>query len=195
MTFIKTIPEDRAEGVTAVMYERNRVNSGYVPNFVKAFSHKPAVMDCFDALLDSIKQHMDPRRYELVTIAAAKEMKCSYCMLAHGSVLKRDFFSAEELQTIADNPSRSALDEADKSVMAFAAKVVRDATSVTGDDVENLRKHGLSETDIFDVVTAAAVRCFIGKTTDALGALPDSKFRALEPELLNVLVVGRPISD
>jgi uncharacterized peroxidase-related enzyme len=195
MTFIKTIPEDRAEGETAVMYERNKSNSGYVPNFVKAFSYRPDVMDSFDALLDSIKKHMDPRRYELVTIAAAKEMKCSYCMLAHGTVLKRDFFGVGQLTKIASDPAESGLSEADKEVMAFAAKVVRDAVSVTADDVEKLRKHGLSEADILDVVTAAAARCFISKTADALGALPDSKFRELEPELRKVLVVGRPISD
>jgi uncharacterized peroxidase-related enzyme len=195
MAFIETIPEYRAEGQTAVMYERNMENSGYIPNFVRAFSYRPDVMDRFDALLDSIKETMDPRRYELVTIAAAKELKSSYCMLAHGSVLKRDFYNAGELAKIAGNPDESDLDEADKDIMAFAAKVVRDAVSVTEDDVDKLRKHGLSEADIFDVTAAAAVRCFVSKISDALGALPDSTFSALEPELRDVLVVGRPISD
>ncbi len=195
MTFIDTVPEECAEGATAAMYARNCADHGYIPNFVKAFSHRPGVMDSFDRLLDSIKQNMNLRRYELVTMAAAKELKSSYCMLAHGSVLMRDYFSAEQLRTIADNPAVSELDEADKAVMLFAAKVVRDATSVTADDVKCLRKHGLSEADIFDVASAAAVRCFISKTADALGALPDSKFGVLEPELKEVLVVGRPISD
>ena len=195
MTFIDTVPEECAEGATAAMYARHCADYGYIPNFVKAFSHRPGVMDSFDQLLDSIKQNMNLRRYELVTMAAAKELKSSYCMLGHGSVLMRDYFSAEQLRIIADNPAVSELDEADKAVMLFAAKVVRDATSITADDVNCLRKHGLSEADIFDVASAAAVRCFISKTADALGALPDSKFSVLEPELKEVLVVGRPISD
>ena len=195
MTFIHTIPEERAEGDTAVMYSRTLEGFGYIPNFVKAFSHRPDVMDAWDKLLDSIKRNMDLRRYELVTIAAAKELKSSYCMLAHGSVLMRDYFTAEQLRTIADSPAESALDESEKAVMQFAAKVVRDATSVTADDVESMRKHGLSEAEIFDVASAAAVRCFISKTADALGAQPDSKFSELEPELQRALVVGRPIAD
>ena len=45
-----------------------------------------------------------------------------------------------------------------------------------------------------DVVLAAAARCFFSKTLDALGVLPDAGFRALDPELQEVLVVGRPIA-
>ena len=195
MSFIDTVPEESAEGGAATMYARTVEQFGFVPNFVKTFSHRPEVMDGFDGLLDGIKKNMDLRRYELVTIAAAKELKSSYCMLAHGSVLMQDYLSAEQLRAIADDPAGSALDEADQAIMRFAAKVVRDATSVTLDDIDGLKQHGLSDAEIFDVASAAAVRCFIAKTADALGARPDSKFGELEPELLSALVVGRPIAD
>ena len=66
-------------------------------------------MDGWNALLNSIKSNMDVRRYGRVTIAAAKELRSSYCMLAHGSVLMQEHFSAEELRAIADNPSGSTL--------------------------------------------------------------------------------------
>jgi hypothetical protein len=46
-----------------------------------------------------------------------------------------------------------------------------------------------------DVVLAAAARCFFSKTLDALGVLPDARYRELEPELREALVVGRPIAD
>ncbi len=45
-----------------------------------------------------------------------------------------------------------------------------------------------------DVVLAASARCFFSKTLDALGVLPDASYRELEPELQDVLVVGRPIA-
>ena len=45
------------------------------------------------------------------------------------------------------------------------------------------------------VVLAAAARCFFSKTLDALGVRPDAHYRLLEPELLEVLVVGRPIAE
>ena len=38
MTFIKTIPEEQAEGLVAEQYQAALENAGYVPNYVKAFS-------------------------------------------------------------------------------------------------------------------------------------------------------------
>ncbi len=45
-----------------------------------------------------------------------------------------------------------------------------------------------------DVVLTAAVRSFWTKTLDALGVQPDASYSELEPELREVLVVGRPIA-
>lgn len=195
MPFIAPVPEDSAEGAVADMYARTRQDLGYIPNFVTLFSHRPEVLGCFDKLLDSIRRNMDLRRYELVTLAAAKELRSSYCMLAHGSVMLREFYDVSELRAIAADPEGSALDEADKAVMRFAAKVVRDAASITAADVDGLRSHGLSEAEIFDVAAAASVRCFLSKTADALGARPDAKYRALDADLQKVLTVGRPIAE
>ncbi len=195
MTFIHTIPEDSAEGETAAMYARLRHELGYVPNFAKAFSHRPGVMARFGELLDSIKGNMDARRYELATIAAAKELRSSYCMLAHGSVLLRDHYSAGELQAIAESPDESTLTETDKEIMRFAAKVARDATAITEEDLDRLRAHGLSDAEIFDIAAATAARSFLTKTADAMGAQPDSRYSDIDPELQKALVVGRPIAD
>jgi hypothetical protein len=70
---------------------------------------------------------------------------------------------------------------------------VVDATSITEADVEELRAHGLSDGEIFDVVLAATIRCFFSKTLDALGAQPDREFAQLDPAFREPLTVGRPI--
>lgn len=194
MTFIATIEEERATGATATMYQEAEATHGYVPNIVKAFSHRPAVMAAWAGLLGSVKGTMDPRRYELVTMAAAKALHSSYCLLAHGSVLLRDHYGAEDLKAIVEEPGRSGLDDRDKAIMALAEKVVRDATSVNETDVATLRRHGLSDAEIFDVVAAAAVRCFFSKTLDALGALPDAAYGDMDAGLKDALAIGRPIA-
>jgi hypothetical protein len=61
--------------------------------------------------------------------------------------------------------------------------------------LQRLRDLGLSDTEIMDVVLAAAARCFFAKTLDALGVRPDASFRELDPDVLDALVVGRPIAD
>ena len=46
----------------------------------------------------------------------------------------------------------------------------------------------------FDVVAAAAARCFFSKTLDALCIQADPVLAELDPELRDVLTVGRPIA-
>ena len=135
---------------------------------------------------------MDLRRYELATLAAARRLRSSYCCLAHGKVLREQF--GEPVREIALDHRAAGLDGIDVAVMDLAEKVVDDATSIEDSDLEPLRGLGLSETEIMDVVLAAAARCFFSKTLDALGVLPDSTYNELAPELREVLVVGRPIA-
>jgi alkylhydroperoxidase family enzyme len=136
---------------------------------------------------------MDLRRYELATLAAARRLRSSYCSLAHGRVLAEQF--GEPVREIALDRQTAGLDEVDVAVMDLAERVVDDASSIDGADLQRLRDLGLSDAEILDVVLAAAARCFFAKTIDALGILPDASFRELGPELREVLVVGRPIAD
>jgi uncharacterized peroxidase-related enzyme len=192
MVFIKTVPVAEAAGEVKRMYEEQGERLGYVPNYAKAFSLRPQVMDGWAHLLKSIRSTMDGRRYELVTLAAARALKSSYCALAHGRVLERQFFSTEDLTRIARR-DRSPLEPAEAAILAFAEKVVRQAEAVTQEDVDTLRNHGLDDGEIFEVAAAAAARCFFSKVLDALGAEPDASYGEMAPELRDALTVGRPI--
>jgi alkylhydroperoxidase family enzyme len=105
------------------------------------------------------------------------------------------FMEPDALRAIVADHRDAGLDEVDVAVMDLADKVVADATSVTEEDVDRLRALGLSDTDIFDVVVAAAARCFFSKTLDALGVQADAHFGELDPDLLGTLVVGRPVEE
>ena len=191
--FIDPIPPETAEGAVAAMFAGATERFGYLPNMVRVFSHRPEVMDGWNALLGSVRGNLDPRRYELATFAAARALGSSYCMLAHGDVLMRDGLDADTLVSLAATGEAPALSEAERAIMAYAAKIARDAGSVTKADVAGLRAHGLSEVEIFDIAATAAMRCFFSKLLDALGAHPDAAYRSLGSALCEALSVGRPI--
>lgn len=194
MAFISTVPEDQATGEVSQMYEEDRKRRGYVPNFAKIFSHRPAVKLAWNKLLESIRKEMDERRYELVTVAAARAMRSSYCMLAHGSVLRSKFYNDEQVASIATDFRTAGLSPAEVAMMSFAEKVVRDATAITQADIDGLRKHGFSDPEIFDVTATATARSFFSKTLDALGADPDASYMELQAPLRMALTVGRPLN-
>jgi uncharacterized peroxidase-related enzyme len=160
------------------------------PNYEQAFATRPEVYAAWVGLNTAIKSGMDRRRYELVSIAAARALTSSYCALAHANAaLELGVASAEEVGDPASLPP------VEQAIVAFAEKVVRDATSVSQEDVDALRAHGLSDQDVFDVVAATTARCFFAKTLDAVGAQPDASLAELEPSALREqLTVGRPIA-
>ena len=56
-------------------------------------------------------------------------------MLAHGTVLREQFYSPSQLLAIVSESSTNDLSPADIAMMAFAEKIVRDATRVTEADI------------------------------------------------------------
>ena len=195
MTFIDTVPEEQASGRLAEQYQATRATYGYLPNLVQAFSLRPEVFDAWQQLMATVKDGADLRRYELATMAAARRLHSSYCMLAHGKVLIDEYLDAGVVRDLAVDHHAADLDEVDVAVMDLAEKVADDASSVTQADIDRLRDLGLSDKEVFDVVLSATIRCFFSKTLDAVGAQADSAFAELGPGLVDALVVGRPISS
>jgi alkylhydroperoxidase family enzyme len=162
-------------------------------NYERPFTDRPEVYAAWAQLNTSIKHGMDLRRYELVTLAAARRLRSSYCCLAHGKVLIEKFDAP--VRDIALDHRAAGLDEVDVAVMDFAEKIVDDACTITEADHEKLRALGLSDLDILDVTLAATARCFFSKTLDAMCVQPDAHFQELDDDLKEALVVGRPIAE
>ena len=98
MAFIRTVSPFEAEGPVGEMYQQVQQRFGYVPNWARAFSLRPAVMDGWAALLRSIQSNLPVRTYELATLAAARALRSTYCALAHGSVLADKVFDPAFLE-------------------------------------------------------------------------------------------------
>jgi uncharacterized peroxidase-related enzyme len=192
MSFIRTTTLHEVNGEAATMYLRQQASWGYVPNYAKVFCHRPEVMARWGQLLAEIKRPMDKRRFELVTFVAAHELRNSACALAHGRVLK-EFFSDQDIMAIAAEQGAGILTDAEQAMLRFARQVARDAATVTSTDVDELKRHGFTDADVFDIAAAAAGRAFFTKLLDALGVQPDAPFLAMDRSLRSVLTVGRPI--
>lgn len=195
MTFVETVAPDEATGPLAAVYEADRAAFGYLPNFTRAFSLRPEVYEAWRSLNGSIKAGMDLHRYELATLAAARRLGSSYCALAHGSILAERFLGPDTVRQVVEDHRSAGLDAVDVAVMDLADKVAADASSVTEADVVGLRELGLSDTEILDVVLAAAARCFFSTVLDGVGAQADNAYAELAPDLREALTVGRPIAE
>ena len=191
MPFIDTPEPAAAAPLAAKMHERARRSFGYLPNMVRAFGQPPEVQAAWNVLIGAVHARIVPRRYELATLAAARTLGSSCCMLAHGRMLLGQGVSETDLIGIAEAAADAPQTETERALTDYAATVARDAGAVGPETIAGLRALGLSDSDIFDI--AAAARCFFSKVLDALGALPDAAYGELSPDLRAALAIGRPI--
>jgi alkylhydroperoxidase family enzyme len=91
--------------------------------------------------------------------------------MAHGAVLLRSkILSPDDLVALTTDHRNAGLTPAEVAMLDVVEKIVLHAYKVTREDIDGLRRHGLTDEDIVDIVLAAAARSFMSKALDALGA-------------------------
>jgi len=176
MTYLSTPAE-------SPLYQTERAALGYVPNYLRVLALRPEVYDAWQQLGEAVKAGMDMRRYELVTLTAARRLGSTYCGLAHAAVLRERFYDDATLRAIVADRHDAGLAPVDVAVMDFAERVAADPATVTEADAETLRGHGLADVDIFQIVLAVCLRRFFSGVLSAVGALPDPVFDGLHPDI------------
>ena len=194
MAFIDIIPDADIGDDVRAMYDRQQAHWGFVPNYAKVFCHRPEIMGLWAQLQAGIRRHMDKRRFELVTFAAAHTLRSTLCSLAHGKALTA-FFSAEDVQVMARGASPASLSDAEAAMMAFSRKIARGPYLVTSRDVDELKKHGFTDAEIFDITAVVAARAFWTGVVESLGVEPEPPLLNMDGEFRSALTVGRPIPE
>lgn len=194
MPFIDTIPDTEISAEVRAMYERQQSFWGFVPNYARVFCWRPEIMGLWAQLQAGIKKNMDKRRFELITFAAAHTLRSTLCSLAHGRALTQ-FFSQEDVQLMARGASPASLTAAEAAMMSFARKAARGPYMVTPADVEELKKHGFTDAEIFDIAATVAARAFWTGLIEALGVQPEPSLLEMDTEFKRSLACGRPLGD
>jgi len=78
MAFIRTIPPEEASDKLKGIYDGEMKSQGYIANGTMTFSLRPDAFEALENLLKIIRSKMRLRRYELVTIATAGAIHCTY---------------------------------------------------------------------------------------------------------------------
>ncbi len=193
MPYIRTIPDDEADGLLAELYQRISKTAGYLPNHAKIFSLRPKVYEAWLNLQDAIRANLRLRRYELVTFAASQELGCSYCMLAHGTILHKNFFSVDEMLAIVKDFHNAGLTAEEVALMALAKRIIRKAGDVTEDDIQELRGFGLSdERDSGCSARHRHASLLQHDNRRTWGGPQTTATKTSTPSLIEALAIGRP---
>lgn len=188
MSIISTPSPEDVTGLAAEIYADDVEHMGYVPDHTRVMAVNPEAYLAWENLIGAIAGGMDKRRYELVTLAAARGVRSEHCLLAHGNKTL-NYVPEQELIGIAADFRTAEVTPAEIAMMEFAERVSRDSHAMTDADSLALRAHGFSDREIVDIALTAAARNYFSRAIQAL-AVPVDVPAGLSPELREALTSG-----
>src|SRR5436190_9036953 len=97
--------------------------SGFVPNVFLALGHRPAELRAFCDYHDALMERdsgLSKAERELVVVATSGANHCTYCVVAHGAILRvraKDPYLADRVAT---NPWSTELSERERAIVDLA---------------------------------------------------------------------------
>lgn len=175
MVRIKTIDENRARGKIKELYDKILLKESRVPGVLKIFSIRAdfleLMIELYNTLMGKSKLPVELKNYIALSVSIVNS--CDYCCESYFYALKQLGKTDEEIDRIIKNFAESDLDK--KTIMAinFVRKATENATTVTDEDVERLRKVGFGDAEILEIATLMGYFNMINRIVDALGVTPE----------------------
>ena len=149
---------------------------GFVPNIIRASSLVPDIyprQQLALALLEAPQSaHLSARLHTLVRALVSQVSGASYWQPTHDARLATvgvDPASARSAESL----SAVAADDAERAVLALAAKFARNAYKVTAADSESIRDAGLDDEAYVDVLNTTSIQSSLDRLANTLGVAPD----------------------
>jgi len=175
------------------LYARDLSSQGYVAHLTRLWATSPESLYLMSQALGLAGSmgSLDARQRGLLITAAASAMGDSYCSLVWGGKLAAD--ASDGFATAVIGGDTSALPAADAALVAWARRMAKDPNSTTEADVEDLRRLGFQDQQIFAITLYVALRLAFATVNDTLGATPDAELLDRVPgAVLGAVGFGRP---
>lgn len=168
------LPADLRERVGAIAEK-----SGFVPNIFRALGHRPAELRAFldyhDALMDR-QDGLTKAERELVVVATSGANHCTYCVVAHGAILRIRSKEPELADHVGINPYGAELDPRRRAVVDLALALALDSASLSEDDLDAARDAGLTDEEIWDVGAITALFAMSNRLAHLTALKPNAEF-------------------
>jgi len=115
---------------------------------------------------------LTPGERELIASFVSARNECVFCATCHSATAAQMLEGGAALvASVTGDYLEAPVSPKMKALLAIAAKVAKDARTVSADDIQAARKVGAGDDDIHDTVLVAAAFCMFNRYVDGLGAL------------------------
>lgn len=160
--FLKEIEGRPATGFAGIALRKMRDEGRTIPDILHLFRFKTRTTDHLVRLTDEVMRGpspLSPGLRELIGAYVSKQNQYSFCMRAHVAAAAQ-YLDRDLVDEVLRDLDGSRLDDADKALLRFVGKVVKDRAGITASDVDLVKAAGFSEEAIYDALTVASLFCF-----------------------------------
>jgi uncharacterized peroxidase-related enzyme len=153
--------------------------SGFVPNVFRALGHRPAELRAFLDYHDALMERSDgltKAERELVVVATSGANHCTYCIVAHGAILRIRARDAELADRVSSNPWQVELDERGRAIVDLALALAREPETFGEHELDAARKAGLTDDEIWDVGAITALFAMSNRIAQLTALRPNEEF-------------------
>ena len=174
------LPQDIRERIAGVQEK-----SGFVPNVFLALARRPEEFRAFFAYHDALMEKpggLSKAEREMIVVATSGLNHCQYCVVAHGAILRiraKNPFVADQ---VAINHRKADLEPRQKAMLDFAVKVAERSHAIDDKDYAELKSHGFSDDDAWDIAAIAAMFAMSNRLANAFSIRPNDEFYVMGRE-------------
>ena len=168
------LPADIRERIAAVQEK-----SGFVPNVFLALARRPEEFRAFFAYHDALMEKpgtLSKAEREMIVVATSGVNQCQYCVVAHGAILRIRAKNPLIADQVAINHRKADLEPRQKAMLDFAVKVAERSHAIDDADYEELKSHGFSDDDAWDIAAIAAMFAMSNRLANAFSIRPNDEF-------------------
>lgn len=168
------LPDD----VRAIILEVQE-KSGFVPNVFVTLARRPDEFRAFFAYHNALmekEEGLTKGEREMIVVATSGLNQCTYCVVAHGAILRIREKNPLIADQIASNFRKAEVTPRQMAMLDFAAKVCHQAYEIGDADYEALYEHGFNDEEIWDIGSIAAFYAMSNRIANMTELRPNEEF-------------------
>jgi uncharacterized peroxidase-related enzyme len=173
--------EDLPQDIRSRMLEVQE-KAGFIPNVFVTLAHRPDEFRAFFAYHDALMLRdsgLTKAEREMIVVATSGANDCLYCIVAHGAILRVYAEQALVADQVAVNYRKADISARQKAMLAFALKVALKSVEIVDADFDELRRHGFTDEDIWDIGSIAAFFALSNRMANMIAMRPNDEFYLL----------------
>ena len=154
---------------------------GMVPNVLKANAFDIDKLNAFTAMYNDVMladSGLSKLEREMIAVVVSSINKCYYCLVAHGAAVRQMSGDPKLGEMLVMNYRVAPLDDRQRSMLDFAAKMTTASAEISEADRQGLRDVGFSDRDIWDIANVTGFYNMSNRVASATAMVPNDEYHS-----------------